>query len=176
MGGYPVKKKTKKILIAIVRILHLVFLLPLAYLLSRLVVNSFGRISDDNPVLAVVTSLGAASIWALFLFRLQRNINHGSDNPYGDALSWTADRSARLVVALFLLFTLGLGVQETVETNSYWWVGAVVALILLGKPRSHFKEWLRGLRFLRDKALVMDTPSPDKENVPSDENPPEGTP
>ena len=167
------KKKTK---ISLLRILQAVALIPIGYVIGAVLVRSFWSISDDHPVLAVVTTLGGASIWFLFVFRLQGNISRGSTNPYGDALSWTAERSARLVVALFMLFVLGRQIQESIESNSYWWVGAVVALILLGKPRSHFKEWLRGLRFLRDKALVMDTPSPDKENVPSDENPPEGTP
>lgn len=149
------KKRTK---IAIVRILHAVALVPISYVIGSVVVRSFWSISDDNPLLAVVSTLGATSIWAFFILRLHRNIDRGTDNPYGEALAWTAERSARLVVALLMLFTLGMLVQQSIETNSYWWIAALALVILFSKKtrNRHFKEWWRGLTFLYTRAFALD--------------------
>ena len=134
-----------------------VALAPIVYVIGDIVVRSFLSISDDNPILAVVATLGGASIWCLFLFRLKANIDRDSDKPYGDALSWTAERSGQLVVALFMLFTLGTMVQQSIGTKSYWWVVALVVVFLLSKPTRHFRAWLSSLKVLGNKLLLLDT-------------------
>ena len=106
-------------------------LAPIAYVIGAVVVRSFFSISDDNPILTVTATLGGVSIWWLFLSRLKENIDSDSENPYGDALSSTTERSSRLVVALFMLFTLATMVQQSIETNSYWFILALVALFLV---------------------------------------------
>ena len=132
-------------------------LAPIVYLIGAIVGRSFLSISDDNSILAVVATLGAVSIWWLFLSRLKANIDRDSDNPYGGALSWTSERSGQLVVALFMLFTLGTMVQRSIETNSYWWIMALLALFVLSKPTRHFRAWLRSLKVLGNKLLLLDT-------------------
>ena len=149
------RKKTK---ITISRVIHAAALVALACYIAYFVWSLFLSISDSNPLVGVVSTLGATSIWCFFLFRLHRNIDHETDNPYGEALSWTAERSARLVVVILLVFMLGATIKKSIETSSYWWVAALAAVILLSKQTRtrHFKEWWRGLRFLYTKALMLD--------------------
>ena len=154
IGDYLVKKKTK---IALLRILMAVALAPIAYVIGAVVVRSFFSISDDNPILTVTATLGGVSIWWLFLSRLKQNIDRDSDNPYGEALAHTTEQSGRLVVALFMLFTLGTLVQQSIGTKSYWWVVALVVVFLLSKPTRHFRAWLSSFKVLGNKLLLLDT-------------------
>lgn len=133
-----------------------VALAPIAYLIGAVVVRAFWSVSDDNPILAVVTTLGGIAIWYLFMFRLKQNIDRDSDNPYGEALAYTTEQSGRLVVALFMLFTLGTMVQQSIETKSYWWVGALVLVFLLSKPTRHFRAWMSSLKLLGNKLLLLE--------------------
>ena len=153
IGDDPVKKKIK---IVLLRTLMVVAIAPIAYIIGAVVVRSFWSISDDNPILTVAATLGGVSIWWLFLSRLKENIDRESENPYGDALSWTTEHSSRLVVALFMLFTLGTMIQQSIETNSYWFIIALVALFLLSKPTRHFRAWLSSFRVLGKRLLLLD--------------------
>ena len=58
------------------------------------------------------------------------------------------------MVALFMLFTLGTLVQQSIETNSYWWVVALAVVFLLSKPTRHFKAWLASLRVMGNKLAL----------------------
>ena len=148
------QKKTEMRLLKIIRVVGLV---PIVYVLGGVAVRSFWSISDDNPLVAVVSTLGGVSIWCFYTFRLHNNIRYGADNPYGEALSWTAERSARLVVALLMLFMIGATVKESIATNNYWLIAVFVAAFLVPKPTKHLKEWRRGLRFLYDKIFMQGT-------------------
>lgn len=125
----------------------------LAYALGSIVVSSFWGISDDNPMLSVVSVLGSAGICGLFFYRLFRNIRHETDNPYGEAVGWAADRGSRLVVVLLVVFVIGTAIRDSIETDSrnYSWILAALALAILTPKRErrrHFEEWKKLLKFL----------------------------
>ena len=88
IGDDLVKKKIK---IVLLRTLMVVAIATIAYIIGAVLVRSFWSISDDNPILAVVTTLGGVAIWYLFMFRLKQNIDRDSDNPYGEALAHTTE-------------------------------------------------------------------------------------